>query len=174
MTLLLLTSAGFIYLCMMRSVWRRIILGRLLLALHQVTQETEDCFQRLYLVYHWVIVWYVILEVIFDCDGRDEKIAENPYHAPDSDKSVTWIHRPCRHAELKILDIVEDLEERVYQASIYTKVSSYIFLNFTLTIVCMLNADYSYCASICHYCTHKVVLEAIFRQSDMLSHPLWY
>ena len=48
---------------------------------------------------------------------------ENPYNAPMSDKAITWVHRPCRYAELKILDIVEDLEERVYQASIYTKVS---------------------------------------------------
>lgn len=58
----------------------------------------------------------------FDTDGRDKEIADSPYKAPLSEKSTTWKPHICRNIELKILDKVEDLEERVYQASIYTKV----------------------------------------------------
>lgn len=62
-------------------------------------------------------------DIEFSCDERDSKIAQSAYHAPVSDQSQTWSEEQCRMTELAILDQVEDLEERVYQASIYTKVT---------------------------------------------------
>lgn len=63
------------------------------------------------------------LEVEFSRSDRDEEILSNPYCAPLTDNpEATWCEEECRVAELQVLDKVEDLEERVYQASMYTKV----------------------------------------------------
>ncbi|XP_067934838.1 bromodomain adjacent to zinc finger domain protein 2B-like isoform X2 [Watersipora subatra] len=60
-------------------------------------------------------------DVDFECDERDSEIAKSAYQAVVVDDSSTWLEKQCRPIELTILDKVEDLEERVYQASIYTK-----------------------------------------------------
>ena len=66
---------------------------------------------------------FFVLDVEFECDERDSEIANTAYHAPVISSS-SWVEKQCRITELSILDKVEDLEERVYQASIYTKVHS--------------------------------------------------
>lgn len=71
----------------------------------------------------WLYTVVLLADVEFECDERDSAVSASPYHAPVYDTSVTWVEKQCRTTELSILDKIEDLEERVFQASIYTKVS---------------------------------------------------
>ena len=80
----------------------------------------------------FAITLTAVIDIEFECDERDSEIAKSAYHAPVT-ATHTWTEEPCRSTELDILDQVEDLEERVYQASIYTKVSSIIRIYLPLT-----------------------------------------
>lgn len=74
---------------------------------------------------YWLVVYvFLVTEVEFTCNDRDEEVPSNSYSAPlVNDDACVWSEEECRSAELQVLDKVEDLEERVFQASVYTKVS---------------------------------------------------
>lgn len=67
-------------------------------------------------------------EVDFQHDSRDDEITANSYGAPLHEQHSDWSKDTCHSAELAVLDAVEDLEERVYQASVYTKVTLSMYL----------------------------------------------
>ena len=67
---------------------------------------------------------------------ESKRIASSATSAPPPDDSDTWDFELQRKTEMRILEEIENLEERICGASLQTKVASEV-----KTILCLINTD---------------------------------